>query len=531
MSGNTISITMTADDRDVLSSYQKQQAEILKNQRALINMGNAGTAAGRNTKTNVDSATQSLKTFLTAVTGVGSVVGGLAAAAAQLRREYETILQRQKTAADRQVNFADSLSQAIRNAGGLLSGAEVEKSTLGISERTGVEPAKVAQALGAALSARGATNKQQAQEAITATGAALKFAPELDAEGAASLAGVAIDVSKRFGVSPQKAIGFIQNVGGLARVTDLPNLVQNVAPAVNNLTQFGFSPQEAGSLVTTLTQGTGDFSGNLSSTAALAFADSLRERFPGENPRDVINKLRADPALRSAFLEGGKIGGKKFGAASLGKGKAKPTIEQILEEGTLFASQFDEGIGKIGTFEDGGKTYQDTLREINSVATVQNARIQRYLKTGAQQLSIVDISGGLASISREGLEDALKSSGASDLDLKFARTAFEFDGGLSENAPTDRVTEILRQRADYLSRTTDFVSNGSAGVGAGGGFEVPRTPTEQETQMAQILSRLATAIETLTNEQKPQKVEVVNGPAQNRGKRPRQPKASENNRN
>ncbi len=525
MGTGSVKIEFNAEDADLLRSFKKQNQEILKNFNALTQLAEAGEKAGNKTKNSVDAASRSLRQFLGAVTGIGSVVGGIAAVAAQLRREFENIVQRQKTAADRQVDFADSLSQAIRNAGGLLTGTEVEQATLRISEETSVTPNKVAQSLGAALSARGATTKEQANEAVRATQAALTFAPELDAEGAASLAGVAIDVSKRFGVSPEKAIGFVQNVGSLARVTDLPNLVQNVAPAVNNLTQFGFTPQEAGSLVTTLTQGTGDFSGNLSATAAINFSDSLRERFPGQDPVDVIDQLRADPKLRKAFLEGGRIGGKKFGAASLGRGKAKPTIEALLTEGTLFARQFDEGIGKIGTFDQGLETFRSTIDEINSVGAVTNARLRRIFETGAQQLSIVDTSGGKASITRAGLEEVLRASGATDAQVRSTLAVFELDGGISERLPVEHAQELFRNRIESLRnpRPIDPFATNELGES-----RVRLDPSQKDLEFAGTLERINKALDKLADDSRPQNVKVIND--KNRGRsRSRRPLALEKN--
>lgn len=512
--GNQVKVVVSSDDRDLLNTWQKQNAEILKNQRALQRMGQAGEQAGRKTAQGLDKGFASAKQFIGAIAGVTSVVGGMVAMGAQLRREYDNLIQRQKTAADKQVDFAGAISQTVRNAGGLLSAAEVQSAVGSLSDTTGVGRTKAAQALGAALSARGATRKEQALESVAATRAALKFAPELEASGIASLAGVAIDISKRENVSPEAAIGFIQNVGGLARVTDLENLVQNVAPTINNLGNFGFTPAEAGSLVTTITQGTGDFSGAISRTAALNFGASIRKAFPGQNPVEVIGKLRNDPRARKKFLDEGVFG----------KGVAKPSIENILTPGTIEATQFDEGPAKIGSFDEGEKTFGSVIAEINSLAAVKNARLRRTLETGAEALSLTDISGGQTGITREGLGNVLRASGASSLRTRAALLKFDLGGGLSNRSSVadlaDRFeaeAELKRARKPALRVADD----------TGGGF---RDATPQERAMADVLQNLAESLDRFNDENRPAKVEVTNDPVAERGKANSKPPAAANSR-
>lgn len=507
--GNKVVVTMEADDADLLRAWQKQNLEIIKNQRALAKMGGAGERAGRQTTSGLQRSTQEAARFVAAITGVGSLVGGIAVVARQLRAEFEAIVSRQKTAADRQVDFATAISQTVRNVGGLLSPAEVEKSVRDVSRATGVGQTKTAIALGAAFSARGAVTPEQARESIAATKAALKFAPELEAQGVAALAGVAIDIGKRNKVSPEKAIGFIQNVASLARVTDLPNVVQNIAPAINNLGNFGFTPQQAGAFVTTLTQGTGDFSGATSRTAALNFGASIKKAFPGELPIDVINKLRADPKAREKFLREGVFG----------KGVAKPTIENILTPGTIDAASFDAGPAKIGSFDDARITFDQTVRDINSIQAVRNARIRQTLQTGAETLSLQDITGGRTGITREGLEQVLRASGASDFAVKAARANFEFGGGLNGVAQVDRLARNFRSRSADLSALEEAINVPSTEFNDGRTVMVPRTPSEQDLRLADTLLNLAAAIERLADD-----------PVKDRGKQSRPPAAAANSR-
>jgi len=244
LAGNDVRIQIIGDDDEMLRAWQRQRKETDKLAAKLDKVGRAGKRSGRQVKSGFDSALGTFGKFAGAITGIGGAVGGVALAANQLYTEFRRIKELQMTDADKQVEFEQSLVQAVRNAGGLFKGEEVRQIALDLEKETGVAPAKIADAISSALSARGPTNRAQAQEAVEATSAALRYAPELSAENSAFLAGAGIDVSKRFGFSPEESIGFLQNVGSLARITDLNSLAQNVAPAVNNLSQFGSTAQD-----------------------------------------------------------------------------------------------------------------------------------------------------------------------------------------------------------------------------------------------------------------------------------------------
>lgn len=57
---SSVQITFTGEDRDLLQAFQRQQAEILKNQRALIKMGDAGTDSSDRTVRGMQGVNQSI---------------------------------------------------------------------------------------------------------------------------------------------------------------------------------------------------------------------------------------------------------------------------------------------------------------------------------------------------------------------------------------------------------------------------------------------------------------------------------------
>lgn len=509
MAGNSVNIKVTGDDRDVLTMWQRQLAEISKQQQKLASLGASGKRSARQVKTGFDSALGTLGKFTAAITGVGGVVGGISLAARQLFVEFQRIKELQQTDADKQVQFEQSLVQAVRNAGGLLKGEEVKQIALNLEKETGVAPAKIADAISSALSARGPTNKAQAQEAIKATSAALRYAPELSAEESAYLAGAGIDVSKRYGFNPEQSIGFLQNVGSLARITNLNDLAQNVAPAVNNLSQFGNTPQQAGSLVSAVTQGVGDFTGRMSGTAVVQLAKQLRDRGVGTSTAEGISILQNDPELRKKFLEGGRFNGEKFPKASF-EAKADPTIRDLLNPQSFIAQSYQQGIGKIGGAGEAQNTYNNLISENEKIT--RTSRIRRQTQAAADTANIKDEIGGLAASVRENLSKALDSANFSDLQKKIVIGKFEAQTFAGQNSPLEVGKALLQQEQKRLLTTERTVS---AGVGAPG-VTVRDKITEAEQKSADVLNRFEKILEQFIQEQKqlrnPQQQQQFTGP-------------------
>jgi len=500
MAGNDVQIKITGDDREVLQVWQRQNAEILKNQRNLQRLGTTGQKAGQKTKGGFDSALGTLGKFTGAIAGVGGVVGGVSLAARQLYVEFQRIKELQQTDADKQVEFEHTIVQAVRNAGGLFDGAEIKDIALGLEKETGVAPVKIAEAISSALSARGATNKGQAQEAIDATRASLKFAPELSAENSAFVAGAGIDISKRFGFDPEESIGFLQNVGSLARVTDLNSLAQNVAPAVNNLSQFGNTGQEAGSLVSAITQGVGDFTGRMSGTAAVQLAKQIRDRGIGDSTSSGIELLQNDEKLRKKFLEGGVFDGKKFPKASF-EAKADPTIRDLLTKGSFISKSFKEGIEKIGNARDAQATFNKTVSENEKIT--RTSRLQRQSASAADTANIKDQAGADAAVTRQALSGALDAANFSDIRKKALTLEFEAKTLAGQHDPLQVAEAILEREQKRLLATKQDVFDRPVGEFATGGKrEIERVVTDEDRQSAKVLKRQEEIFERFIAEQK-----------------------------
>ncbi|MCH7685334.1 MAG: hypothetical protein IH899_01400 [Planctomycetes bacterium] len=434
--------TSAGNTKQVLAQVEKDLERVTNRLNAMTKAGSKGT---RKLKGGFSEAAKSAAGLVLATVGIGSGIALAVKGVGLLKREFTDLLQRQSRALQSQLTFEQSLTQAARNSIGIFSAEEVRRRSLKLAEEAGVTPTKAVGVIGSAVTSTGVTNKQEAELAIKAAVAALKFAPELDQQGLEALAGVAASISKRFKVTAEAAIGFIQRVGGQANVRELEPLISNVAPVVSNLTQFGFKPAEAGALVSTLTQGTGDVTGELSGTAAINLADSLAkqvkarpDRFGGLKVNEAgaivdefgkaaagraLEILKNDPELKEVFFQGGRLDGISTPKANLGKGKAKPTIRGILTQGTVAQRQFEGSKKVIGGFEEGQKTFDDFIKDVKKVTAI--SRTSRKFKSIAEGLRVTDKAGGRAAAVREGVEDILSSSGLGKASRDIALLKFE----------------------------------------------------------------------------------------------------------
>lgn len=473
MADNTAKIEMTAESEGVIRALQKVDRAFDKVADKLQRIEKETKKGNKANNDLLNGAVKGATAFASSLGLVTSGIGAITAIAGQFRREYDNLLSRQKGAADENLSFEASLSQAVRNAKGIFSAEEVRSKSIEMARLTGVSPARAAATIGSAVTSTGVTNQQEANLAVQAAQDSLTFAPELDASGVEAISGVSASLAKRFNVKPSAAIGFVQRVGGQANIRELNPLVENLAPVIANLTDFGFTPNESGALASSITQGTSDVTGEMSGTAAINMAKSLSDmvkalpkRFPGLSVDGsaivdqqgqaaagrALQVLTDDPKLRELFFAGGKMDGVTLPAASIGKGKAEPTIAGIMTPGHVSNRQFIGSKEAIGGFAEGQATFDELIADIASVTPVSQAN--RRLKSGASQIRTADQKGAATSVTREGLAEVLKAAGISDAEQRLAMAAFEMDSGISEDDPVGTAIESLESRAKRLRQPT-----------------------------------------------------------------------------
>lgn len=500
----TVQIELDVQDAKAVAAWQRSKDSIAQFHKQLdgvdqSNQKNKNSAAGF-----FGEVRRGIGATATAITGITGVVGSMLAVVQQLRAEYDNIVQRQRNSADATKTFEQNLAQAVRNATGIFSAEETKAISLDLARTAGIDPARAASLVGSALTSTGVQNDADARLAIAAAGAAARFAPDLDQVGIEATAGVAASLAKKNRVSPEAAIGFIQRVGTQANVRELDPLVQNVAPGISGLQMLGMNEGQAGSLIATVTQLTDDTTGKKSTTGAVNFVDSLRERFRDDrrfqnadgsfNPMAAIAALQQDSQLRRRFLEGGKFGDKSFGKASLGEGVVPTAIEAILTGGSDAANQFAGGIGSVGTFAEGRQTYDELTRDIASVTPV--SRAQRALEAGTARISATSPEA-ISGVLRDNLDKLQQAAGSTSASRRLQQLMFEVqsDFGTSpQGALNTAVSGLSSIREDLLTEQ----QSRRVVTGYGQFTTIPgRTPDARDRSVAAEIDVVVTELRNL----------------------------------
>lgn len=516
MSGNTISITMTSDDRDVVKSFTDQNAQIIRNQEALKKMGAAGRRSGQETKSGLDEAKSSAVSVASSVGLITSGVGLATAAVRTLIAEFQDLERRQDRAYRTQVDFATAVKQAILNAPDQTP-AQVEATVQRISEATGASPRDAALAYSSAASAKGKLSPADAEEA---TREALRLTADLpDAQG--TFAGVALDIRNLFPKAKAKdALGFSLALGSQARVVNPGDIAENLVPGAVDLARQGSSLRDAAGAIASITFGSGDTTGRSSRTAAIALDAQLRGAFPDIKGGigEQISFLQNDPDARKAFFEGGKFEGREVKAATFEK-RAQGAIEALLTAGSDVDQTYRNALKNLPELTAAGDIFEKRVQEIRGARSQTVAQVDRETGAAAERARIANEEAGGAGVARKSLEEVLESVG---------------DGA------TARILQSLRLRArggglvnqrDILEERQDDIR----GIGLGG---PPKTLTAQDTRnlntLQQAIDSLTEAIDTQNRNAAQnggaQKVEVVNDPVVERGKANRKLPAAANSR-
>lgn len=462
MPGQNVTITMTADDRDVLRSFQKQQQAILRNQRALLKTGQAGGRAGRQASSAVAGAVSRVKEFVGAFAGIGSSVGGILLIANQLRREIQNIRERQREAAFANLSFEQVLTAAGRNTIGVFTPDQIREMALRGSERTGVDPKKLARAVGAAVTAVGPSGppevaQRQAEQAAQTAIEIAAFIPSTGAETVGALTKSAANLRKRFDLSTREAVGFLLKVQQQSNVERIQDVAKFIQPSISNITAaLDTRENVAGSLVATLTQKIEDPTGQISSLSGQKFVQEIQKRLVetglAETTLGGIRLLREDADLRERFFQGGEIGGVKFGEPEVGRGRAEPILKQLVRPGTQTARRFEQRLDTIGRFEEAGGAF-DQARSARIQAQPVTG-LKRILESAKSRAQLRNITGAQAGVIRKWLRELLQAEGVSVTEQDLISLGFEIETMVGQRDPVQFIVQTLREEAKELRQRT-----------------------------------------------------------------------------
>ncbi|QDT95555.1 hypothetical protein [Gimesia aquarii] len=237
---------------------------------------------------------------LTTFTGIGSVISGIALAAAAINQQHQILIQRQKNKNVTGKEFGEVVRD-VRVAfepDKSLEDKDLETKILEVAKRTRTNENIIGASLVDTFSAKGAKSNQKALEAVEA---AFLLKPN-DLEAGRTLAARALDLSNAFGIDDMKAnVGFLQNIQQVARLTSLEKVGANLLPGIISVTQQGDTPEQAAELGVTLTKLMTDAEGRLTRTALINMSSRLADFVPSTKGKDKRGKFDIPEAQVTAF--------------------------------------------------------------------------------------------------------------------------------------------------------------------------------------------------------------------------------------
>ena len=238
-------------------------------------------------------AEKSVGKFIGTVSGVGVATGLVAKLADELER-IKKIQEGQRQSA---LTVGEAVAAARLNFQGdrTVGEADLEGRLKDIAKERGVSVQSVAGAASDTFSA-GAKDNATALRAVSAA-----FALSRDEATAKELSGRATDIAKFVDTSPEAALGWLSNIGGSSRVSDIKKTGATFLPTLASLTQQGDSPRDAATVYGVFSQLLADTQGDQSKTASIQFAERLGSFKPKLVTKDDGKAIRLSKEEKAAY--------------------------------------------------------------------------------------------------------------------------------------------------------------------------------------------------------------------------------------
>lgn len=253
-------------------------AGLSKLDRELKNVGKGAEWATNKASSGFEKSVGSAKRFAMELAGIGSAVAVIGKGIQLAVAEFDNLAKRQEL----KRLSAMGPAQAIREAklaiedDATISSGNIEQVLGQLAKETRADIATTAAAFGHASSAKGSLSNRDVLEAVRQ---ALRIDPS-NPEQAGVLSSRFLDVAKFSGTTDMRVnAGFLQNLGGASHVKNFEMIGQNLVPAINSMTAFGDSQEQAGELVSAMTQLLGEDEGRISATASLQLGSQLKDFF------------------------------------------------------------------------------------------------------------------------------------------------------------------------------------------------------------------------------------------------------------
>jgi hypothetical protein len=453
--------------------------------QASIRSKAAMQAAGQAGHSAMGGIVSQIGTAAAGFVGVGSVIGGVATAAALLKAEYDDLKQRQAKAADKQIDLGAAVRGAVFALGEdpSLSAEQFTKRLPEISRETGVSETHLARAATDVFSARG---DLPAADALAALTAAARLMPDQPGQ-LPMLAASGIDLSKGTGQTFEAALGQLLSIGTASRVTSLKGQAENIAPAVIGLGKFGDSPTEAGAIVAAATKGLVDPTGAQSKTSAISLAQQLEAFLPQlGSTMERIAAVQSNDALRAQFLEGASFEKAFLPVARSLLGSDPETAERR----SLASAQ-----QVIVSGDAAEELFRGTIARIEALPLMQNLKAQQTLTSGAERLQAGDLAGGMSGITRRGLDETLEAANVSQFTRKL--TGMKFDAATQAGGVNQLEATAAELEAEAAMRLEAIRVRTEAPDSARARFRFAGGNNAEDARVAAELSFVAQALRDL----------------------------------
>lgn len=280
-----VTVRMTAENAELVRAWMEAKRGPEAFGQELDKIGQKGQRAGRATKAAMGEAGNSatmagaqVGKFVSAFTGIGSVVGGLVTIGQLLRQEWEAANAHAKASGVAQVSFGRQVAltqDVFLNNTGNFTLAELAKSAR--QDTSGVSPEDLVQAFREASGEAGDYDLSKIWDLTKMSG---RMAPAMDVDSRTSLVRAALTNAKEFGVSPEEAMAGSITTFAASNAKDVKAFADNVAPTIKSLHQLGGgkdSYEDLAAHVLTFNQMAGDETGQRGRTGQQTFATQIME--------------------------------------------------------------------------------------------------------------------------------------------------------------------------------------------------------------------------------------------------------------
>ena len=470
-----VEFEISAKDSGATSAWKRQEAAI----NGVIEQ------LGKLEAKQKQTAAQQENLFAKSISGAASMAAGYVSVQGALNlisKEWDAIEQRQNRALETQKTLAQVQRAAVLNLGvdPNWDAAKLTDTITAMSKRAGVDEKTLTRVAGDALSARGDSS---IESTMTAIETAAKILPD-DAEGLKTLTAATMDLQKMLGGSAESNIGYLQSVGATSRVTSLKFMAENATPAIAGLTKFGGSKEEAGALFSMFSGSMVDTTGATSKSASLNLAKQLEAFLPTLKTTDErIAALQADPAKAQKFLKESSF-----------EVQALPAVRGLLsgDAGSAERRAYDSAKKAIVGGPAAESLYRETMRQIDALPAVQNARKAQEIAAATERLSAGNFGGASASVGREAVVKMTDETGGGWMRQMIAGLSYDVRTELLKQTPGQAAAALMEQRAGMLERPT------LAPMGPGGAPYI--APAAVETEASKALRDAAATMRETSKE-------------------------------